>query len=75
MILQHKLNGKFSLLIAINFMYSKDIEQMRTMHSKSDNIEIMIGNKKDEIIQEIFDSILQTHQKKKKKKETERISF
>ena len=68
MILQHKLNGKFSLLIAINFMSSKDIEQMRTMHSKSDNIEIMIGNKKDEIIQEIFDSILQTHEKKKKKK-------
>ena len=61
----------------IHFMSSKDIEQMRTMHSKSDNIEIMIGNKKDEIIQEIFDSILQTHQKKKKKRinETERICF
>ena len=27
------------------------------MHSKNDHIEIMIGNKTDEIIQELFDSI------------------
>ena len=34
------------------------------MHSKSDNIEIiMIGNKTDEIIQELFDSLLQRHEK------------
>ena len=29
------------------------------MHLKSNNIEIMIGNKTDEIIAELFDSLLQ----------------
>ena len=29
-----------------------------TMHSKSDNIEILIGNETDEIIEDLFDSLL-----------------
>ena len=29
------------------------------MHSKSDNIEIMIGSETNEIIDELFDSLLQ----------------
>ena len=32
------------------------------MHLKSNSIEIMIGNKTDEIIEDIFDSLLQKHQ-------------
>ena len=43
--------------------YSKDSEENRTMHSKSDNIEILVGNETDEIIEDLFDSLLQRYQK------------
>ena len=33
------------------------------MHSKSDNIKIMIGSKTDEIIDELFESLLKKYQK------------
>ena len=36
---------------------------MRTVHSKSDNIEIMIGNETNETIDELFDSLLENYQK------------
>ena len=38
---------------------------MRTMHSKSNNIEIMTCNERNEIIKELFDSLLQKHRKRK----------
>ena len=41
---------KIKLTLAINFMSSKDSEETRTMHTKSHNIEIMMGNETDEII-------------------------
>ena len=34
---------------------SKDSEEIRTMHSISDNIEILIGNETGEIIENLFD--------------------
>ena len=49
---------KTHLTIAINFMTSKDSNEMRTMHSKSDKIEISIGNEADEIIKKQFDFLL-----------------
>ena len=49
--------------MAINFFSSKDSEKIRTMHSKSDNIEILIGNETGEIIEDLFDSFLQRYQK------------
>ena len=33
----------------INFISSKDSNETRTMHTKSDNIEIMVGIETDEI--------------------------
>ena len=56
----HKTQGewKIQLAIAVNFLSSKDTSKMRTMHSKSDNIEIMIGNETDKIIEELFKSLL-----------------
>ena len=54
---------KISLTMAINFFSSKDSEEIRTMHSKSDNIEIFIGNETDEIIEDLFNSIIQRYQK------------
>ena len=33
------------------------------MYSKSKNIEVMMGNETDEIIEDLFDSLLQRYQK------------
>ena len=41
---------KIQLPLAINFISSKDNDEERVMHSKSDNIEIMIDEKIDEAI-------------------------
>ena len=44
-------------------MSSKDSEETHTMHTKSNNTEIMMGNDTDEIIKELFKSLLQNYQK------------
>ena len=46
--------------MAINFFSSKDSEETRTMHAKS-NIEIMIGNETDETIRKLFEYLLQKY--------------
>ena len=51
------------LKIAINFISSKDSNETFTMYTNSDRIEIMIGNETDQIIEELFKSILQRYQK------------
>ena len=53
-----KTQGKWKtqLLTAINFLPTKDNNDTRVMDSKSDNIEIVIGNETDEISHELFDS-------------------
>ena len=40
--------------MTINFMSSKDTDRELVVHSKSDNIEIMIDVKTAEFIQELF---------------------
>ena len=47
------------LTMEINFISSKDSNETRTMHTKSDNIEIMIRNETDKIIDSViyFDSV------------------
>ena len=46
----------------INFMSSKDRDEKQLMHSKSDNIETLIGNETLPIIKEFFQSILSRYQ-------------
>ena len=53
---------KIQLAIAINFISFIDNGQERLMHSKSDNIEIMINDKADEVIKELFDSFKSRNQ-------------
>ena len=48
--------------MSINFISSKDSDETRNMHTKSDNIEIMMGSEKDDIINELFESLLQKYQ-------------
>ena len=53
---------KIKSTIAINFMSSKDNDKDREMHSKSDNIEIMINDEAGEVIEESFQLPLSGHQ-------------
>ena len=60
----HKTHNewKIKLSLAINFVSSKDFKETRTMYTNSDNIDIMIGNKTDQIIEELFESLLERYQ-------------
>ena len=47
---------KIQLIIAINFVSSKDTDEEREIHSKSDYIDIMICDKADEVIKVLSES-------------------
>ena len=53
----HNFQGerKIQLTMAINFISSKDSNETHTMHTKSDNIEIRVGNETGEIIKKLFE--------------------
>ena len=53
---------KIQLTMTINFISSKDSDDARTMHTKSNNVEIMVGSETDEIIEELFESLLKLYQ-------------
>ena len=48
--------------MTINFISSKDSDETGTMHTRRNNIDIMIGNETNEITKERFESLLQKHQ-------------
>ena len=43
-------------------MYFKNIDEERVIYSKSDNIDIMIYDESDEVIKEVFESLLKRYQ-------------
>ena len=53
---------KIKLTIPSNFISSTDNDEERLIHSKSDNIEIMINDEADGVIKEIFHSLKNRHQ-------------
>ena len=53
---------KIQLIMIINFISSKDSYEICTMCTKSNNIEIMMGNGTDEITDKLFQSFLQKYQ-------------
>ena len=53
---------KVQITIAIKFISYRDIDVQRKMYSKSDNIEVMVYDKADEVIEEIFESFLSRYQ-------------
>ena len=53
---------KIQLTIAINFISSKDNDEERVMYSKSHNIEMMINDRAEEVIEEIFQSLRSIYQ-------------
>ena len=58
-----------------NFISSKDSDEIRTMHTKSNNIEIMIGNERDKIIEELFESLAKISRRIRRKKLVEMNLF
>ena len=50
------------LTIAINFISSKDVDEERVMHSKSDNIELMLYDNANEVVNKVFESLLSRYQ-------------
>ena len=46
----------------VNFTFSKDSEETRAMHTKSHNIEIIMGSENNDIIEELCESLLQKYQ-------------
>ena len=69
----HKTQGewKIHLTMVINFFTSKDFEETRTTYSKSDNIEVIMGNETDEIIEDL---LILFYEDTNKKKINKRIS-
>ena len=53
---------KSQLAIAINSISSEDTDKERAMHSKGDNIEFLIYDNTDEVVKELFKSVLTTCQ-------------
>ena len=53
---------EIKLTMAINFISSKYSDETRTMHTKSNNVEIMVGSETNEIIEDLFESFLQKYQ-------------
>ena len=59
---------KIQLTMQINFISSKDSEEIRTMSTMSDNIEIMKGSETSDVIKELRESLLQRYQEGLEKK-------
>ena len=54
---------KIPLSMHINFISSKDTRETRIIYAWSDNAEVMMGNKINDIINELFKSFLDNYQK------------
>ena len=56
---------KIQLTMEINFISSlPESDETRTIHAKSDNIEIMMGSETDEIIEDLFKYLLQRYEER-----------
>ena len=60
--LKRSATWKIQLIIVINFISSKYTDEERVTYSKTDNIESTIINKADEVIEELFQSLLSRYQ-------------
>ena len=60
--LQSSDTWKIHLIIAINFISSKDTEEERVMHSNSDNIKFTSYNDANEVVHELFESLCSRYQ-------------
>ena len=63
-ITDHKSQEEWIILLtmATDFISSEDSDEACTMHTKNDNIEIMMSSERDEIIKYFFELLLQRYQ-------------
>ena len=63
-ITDHKTQKEWIILLtmATGFISSEDSDETCTMHTKNDNIEIMMSSERDEIIKYFFELLLQRYQ-------------
>ena len=62
---EYKLKGEWEvqLTIEVNFISLKPgSDETRIMYTRSDNVEIMFGDDNDDIIEQLFESLLQKHE-------------
>ena len=52
---------KIELTISVNFISSKGSDETCNMHTKSDNIEIIMGSETNDIIEELREYLLQNY--------------
>ena len=52
---------KIQLTMSINFISSKDSDETRNIHTKIDNIEIIMGSETNDIVEELCESLLQKY--------------
>ena len=50
------------LTIAINFTFSKGVDEERVMHLKSDNIELILYDNASEVVNKFFESLFSRYQ-------------
>ena len=60
--LQNSDTWKTQLIISIDLISSKDAEEDRVMHSKSNNIKFTSYNDADEAVDELFESLRSRYQ-------------
>ena len=61
-ILQKSDTRNTKLTFGINFIFFKDVDDELVMHSKSDNIEFMPYHNANEVVNELFRSLLSRYQ-------------
>ena len=64
-VIDYKTQGewKIQLSMTINFISSKDSDEIRTRHTKSNNMQIMMGNETHEVVEKLFKSLLKNIKK------------
>ena len=60
--LQKSGKRKVQLIIAINFISSKGVDELRVLHSKSNNTEFMTYDKANDVVDELFEFLLLRYQ-------------
>ena len=53
---------KIQLPMEINFVSFKDSDEIRLIHTKRDNIDILMENEANDVIEKLFKSLLQKYQ-------------
>ena len=60
--LQKSGKGKIQLTIAISFIPSKGVDDERVMYSTSNNTEFMTSDSTNDVVDELFESLLSRYQ-------------